>query len=545
MADKSGVYLPGTKAAEEYEIALNRMLESLDERKKPMFDPTFMAIAAGASKPAYSWGETLGNVASSINTEQEKQRKLLQEEAAMRLEIASKGMGMEQQRQRYEAFKRMMGGDGAAPAQPSGGLPAPRRSESLTVEPVTGEAKTYPVPVEGQESVAGGLPTPPGFEGVQGIQVGRPNKSFVDRNTYLSAAMLDPSIGPAQAMEKAQELEKKRYETKEGGVFDISTGMFFPFPKGELVERQIYGEGAGKTYKVDQRTAALLDLYASTNDPKYFEVADRVLRGPTPAGGVSGGVSAGSRGRIPSVSESEVEKEGKKVTAQKTAEASVARGEQLANRAEMGAQNRESANDLISYAKSNPRIFGLLQQPGIAGAIKRAADEGITTGVFTVKLPTATLETYKLSKDDLDALQMASQASARLQAQFRKMERTPGEGSISDMESRMFAALAPLMNDSDVVIRLKSEMLIARANFDEKLYERWVDYSESTGNSYQKFLASKEYKDALSEYRNTLKTLRDSNASLFSKGKRPSAGGVENLQSTNPPGVDRSNKWLR
>lgn len=556
MADKSGVYLPNTEAARAYDEALQQMLESLERRKNPLFDPTLLAIAAGAAKPTQTggYGEMLGNVAASLSAEQERALKEQQQEAATRLEIASRGMGIEQQKQRYDTFRRMMGmpmegAAPAAPAAPSGGLPGPQRAERLTESPFLGEgeAEAYPVPPGGaEETPRGGLPTPPGFEGVQGIQIAPPSKSFIDRNTYLANAMMDPSISPAKAMAEAQKLEKERYETREGGVFDVATGMFYQFPKGELVERQIYGEGGGKTFRVDQKTAELLDRYAATNDPRYYEVADRVLYGPK---GMRGG--AGEPGkRIPSTSESEIEKEAKKTTAQEVAKSSVAKGDQLANRAEMGMQNREAANDLIAYAQSSPRIFGLLQQPGIAGSIKRAAEEGLNTGVFVVRLPASVLETYKLTPDELNALQMASQASAKLQAQFRKMERTPGEGAISDMESRMFAALAPMMNDSAAVIRLKSELLNARADFDEKLYERWVDYSESTGKSYQRFITSPEYKELVGEYRKELQRMRQSNAELFSgrsggSKKRPIATEAETFAPLNQPGVDQNNRWLK
>ena len=223
-----------------------------------------------------------------------------------------------------------------------------------------------------------------------------------------------------------------------------------------------------------------------------------------------------------------VEEEERIAGAKETGKAGAEKATSLANRAELAMPNREAADDLIAYATTNPRIFGLLQQPGIAGAVSRAAEEGIRTGNFSISLPASTLATYNLSKDELNVLQMAAQASMRLQVQFRRMERIAGEGPTSDFETKMFAALAPQMNDSATVVRLKSELLKKRADFDERLYEKWIDFQENTGKSYQKFMTSDAYKSEVSNYRKTLKEIRDQNAELFS-------GRGRQTQSAQPP----------
>jgi len=308
MAEKSGLsYIPGTEASQEYDEAMRMLRESLSARQKPLFDPTFMALAAGASKPTRTggYGEMLGNVAESLMTEQERARTQQQQDIASRMELAKFGMNIEQQRQRGKAFEGLLGAGAPPSAQPNGGLPtAPVSARPPGARPEDGGA----LPARPDVSTAA-PPTnvvqekPPGFEDVEGIQIQPPNPAFVDRLTYLRLAQADPSISPAKAVEMAQELEKKRYETKEGGVIDLAKGIFYPFPKGELVKRQLFGMGEGKTYEVDQRTATLLDKYAATDDPKYEKLVQRIVGGPKAEPG-----KEKKEVRLPSVEAREAEK---------------------------------------------------------------------------------------------------------------------------------------------------------------------------------------------------------------------------------------------
>ncbi len=482
MAEKSGVYLPGTEAAKAYDEALQGMLQSLERRKTPLFDPTLLSIAAGAAKPTQTggYGEMLGNVAQSLYGEQERARKEEEQIAATKLEIASRGLGIEQQRQRERAFNAMMGlgedGQVAAPAgrtAPAGGLPS-----------------------------AGGVSAaPPGFQGVQGIQVSEPSLGFADSRKYLGMARLDPSISPAEAMKNAQEMESKRYQTKEGGVLDLGTGMFYPFPKGELVERQIYGEGEGKTYKVDQRTAALLDLYASTNDPKYFEVANRVLRGPTAPGAQAGE-------RIKSVQEKEAE--------QKETEARVGEVGKEAGKKEAAVDARDqsarmiyaNAEDVKRRLAQSPTYFGIFSRPNIVSAIGNLVNEGFKAGNTSVNLggfeQTILQMMPGIKQEDLNNVMAAAGSLAEIELAYTNLY-LRGGGQITEGERAIVRRIPGTTSSSPQVLKDKMDLMGMRSQYDMDIAQAWRDWKEQNpGKGYNVFERSKEYKELTNGFQDAL-----------------------------------------
>jgi len=517
MADKN-VYLPGTEASKAYDDALRSMLESLERRKEPLFDPTLLAIARGAGKPAAGGiGELFGNIAESLSGEQERARKEEEQIAGIKLDLASRGLGVEQQKQRERAFDKMMGvypTDQGAGRGPTGGLPT------------TGG---------GTQEQTGALPAPAGFQGVQGIQVSEPNKGFADSRKYLGMARLDPTVSPAEAMKQAQEIESKRYQTKEGGVLDLATGMFYPFPKGELVERAIFGEGGGKTYKVDQRTAALLDLYAANNDPRYLDIASRVIGGPKISSDKreepSGVPVSGKRPSMKSESEKRLDEEREKAEIAGQAKFTEKSVENIAKRMQIGNQISSATRDLDAIAKRSPRVFGLLKDEGLAARIAEAAEKGI----LGVKIPSETIAAYKLTKKEIDDLQLAVDAANRMQVFFRKLERDSGEGPTSDIETNMFASLAASPKESPAVVLAKNEMVRERAKFDKDLYKTWVDYRKKNKLPFEDFLASEEYNAVFGAYENRLNTIRQQHAAAFGFSPPANTPAPANKPTETPP----------
>jgi len=68
------------------------------------------------------------------------------------------------------------------------------------------------------------------------------------------------------------------------------------------------------------------------------------------------------------------------------------------------------------------------------------------------------LSTYKLSREDRDALTLYLQGVAKLQVQSRKL--LEGQGSITESEGRLTNELQSLPSDTARVVRIKSEALI-------------------------------------------------------------------------------------
>lgn len=202
-------------------------------------------------------------------------------------------------------------------------------------------------------------------------------------------------------------------------------------------------------------------------------------------------------------------------------------------RASEAAELKQAIDDLASIAKSNPKVFGLLQGPGYVKAIARAVDDGSNS----VKL--GTIAQGKLSKDDLLALQDAANAEARMRNIIRKAARVPGEGATSDLETRMQAALALTTSMSPEIVRIRGEVMRERAMYDEKVFEIWSKFKKEKQGYFQEFVnESKEFKDLKKNYESRLENIRRDNAKFFGgsskapaskaapSGEAPESGGA-------------------
>jgi len=222
-----------------------------------------------------------------------------------------------------------------------------------------------------------------------------------------------------------------------------------------------------------------------------------------------------------------VQEEEQKTTAKARAEAAETKATKLLSAAEAAFPNTEIANDMISYAKSNPNAFGLLAKPGLGNAVMRAIEQGIQANAgnmsFSFSVPASVIKQYKLTQDDIDALNIFGAKTGQLQINSRQLNRTPGEGSTSDFETKLFGSIYAMPSDSARVIVLKSEALKNQAAFDTERAKLWVEKSKKPGYTYNDFMtADKDYAALKSQYQGLLQRLRDENSDLFS-GRAASA----------------------
>jgi hypothetical protein len=139
---------------------------------------------------------------------------------------------------------------------------------------------------------------------------------------------------------------------------------------------------------------------------------------------------------------------------------------------------------------------------------------------------------YKLEGNDLTALQMFMQKSAQLQSRGRQLNRTPGEGAISDYETKLLGGIYALPSDSQRAIILKSDALMLQGKFDEERFKLWVDKRDQPGMTYDKFLVDEDYKNLKSSYRKTLDRVREENMDLLAPKKKKDA--VKPVPETKP-----------
>jgi hypothetical protein len=104
------------------------------------------------------------------------------------------------------------------------------------------------------------------------------------------------------------------------------------------------------------------------------------------------------------------------------------------------------------------------------------------------------------------------------------LNRTPGEGAISDYETKLLGAIYALPTDSQRAVILKSEALKLQSMFDEDRFALWKEKRKQTGYTYDDFTTDKDYKALKTEYKKTLDRVREENLDLLTpKKKAPAA----------------------
>jgi len=110
-----------------------------------------------------------------------------------------------------------------------------------------------------------------------------------------------------------------------------------------------------------------------------------------------------------------------------------------------------------------------------------------------------------------------------LQSRGRQLNRTPGEGSTSDYETKLLGGIYALPSDSQRAIILKSDALIMQGMFDEQRFKLWTQKSKQSGYTYNDFLVDDDYKAIKADYRKTLDRVREENLDLLSPKKKEKA----------------------
>lgn len=496
----------GDPAAQEanrkYQEALDKMLQSLDARKNRLFDPTLLAFAGAMLDPGKtgSFGEALGRAAGAVGESETRMAKEDQDLARMRLELAQAGIGLEAQRARDRAYQEHLGAPqatlgmqpaappaGAPMGAPGAGMPAPGAAPAELPPIAPGEpARTLPV------SPGGAAPTqaPPGFEGVAGIPTMPPDPKFLGRQDYLRAAQRE-GRPIAQALKEAAEVEAKRYDVKEGGVLDRRTGMFFQFPKGELVERQI----GGSTYTVPTQIAAQLDLYQSTNNPKYADLAQQVTQG-------------GVAGPLKSVTERAAEREGAVAEAKGMAESAVKKASEAEGKRATAGAMLFNANRVQQLVQRSPDAFGIFARPGIVAAVGNVVNQGVRAGATSVQLGGFEDSIRALmpgvKQQDLNNVAMAAGAMAEIELAYTVLYMQK-QGAITNSEREIVRRIGGTTSQNAGVLAEKSKLIQLRSQHDINVYDAWRKFQEDNPRkNYNDFERSPAYQNMLKQYDSTI-----------------------------------------
>jgi len=501
---------------EAMNAALLRMRESLDVRKNRLFDPVLMQTAAGFLKPTKtgSFGESLGYAAEGAGTAAERESVFQRENQKLEMELLAKEQELRQQLGGDQLISALMGGPKTT------GAPAPAGGAVTTADGQLRVAGTAsPVDVAS-------LKTPD-----QVLGAARQGRIPITDEVLLLASRVAPKMLPTLTeIRKAQEGEEKNRIERE--KLEQSTTKVTP--RGTRTERDM-------TYAQRKEYQAALDQYFSDGDEqKLLNFYDRKgwleseqIRGRKP---VAKGEAPAPISQAYSASEAKAREEALTTVEKERAKGSEELATKLRLQAEAAFANTNTADDMIGYAKNNPKILQAMNRPGVFGAVARAAEQGIKVGDYSVSLPAKTLLEANLDENDLAALQIFAQKYAELQSRGRQLNRTPGEGAISDYETKLLGSIYALPTDSQRAVILKSEALKLQSMFDEDRFALWKEKRKQTGYTYDDFTTDKDYKALKTEYKKTLDRVREENLDLLTpKKKAPAANAPANAPAPAAP----------
>ena len=583
MSEKTAApsYLPGTdpdivEANRRYQEALDTLTQSLDTRKNRYFDPVMLAMAQGFLAPTQSgsFGESLGNVAGKVGPAEAAAMKEQQDIAQQKLGVATQGLELQRLKSRDAELAKYLGegptagpqaapvagpkagplsgalaGPAAAPeVPPVGPLSAtgPAQTGAVTVQPPPGAIKV----TQNDGTGAGALPEPVktitpqavskgplsagdkpvGFENVEGIQVAPANPNFMSARDYIRLNRFDKTKSPGDLIKEGQEIEQKRYRDKEGGVLDLATGKYYQYPTGKTEQIQLYGYPG--TYNVDARTAAQLSLFAANNDPRYHDLAERVVKGPekrkpegegkpaeggkeTEGGKPAGGGKPAEPARMKSKEELELEQEKKK----KMQEAEVS--SEIEARKDFN-QRRKDADETITTANvfrrfaTDPKakdMFGILNNDKVMSGVATLVRDGIGLPGFTVG--TKSIEDI-MRNAGLNAADQAKYRTFLMYATQMQLQQSKYmKGAVSDFEQKLMANAGITNQDTPDSIRIKADLLTRRAQFDRRVAKAFKE-SKMTADE---FLDSDKYDQMRDKYNEDLSDLASGSKILVAPPK--------------------------
>jgi hypothetical protein len=508
------------EANRRYQDALAKLTSSLDSRKNRFFDPTMLAMAEGFLSPTQTggFGESLGKVAGKLGPAEAAALKEEQELAQQKLAVAGQGIELQRMKARDAELSKYLNPTPAGPvagplagavAGPQAGPLSAPPAEGVEVTPLGALSQAAPL-AEGPKVVGtpqGALAAlesnkPPGFEGVQGVQVMPPNPDFMTARDYVRLNRTNRSKSAADLIKEGQEINAKRYRDREGGVQDLATGMFYQFPTGKTEEIQIYGYPG--THSVDARTAARLSLLAANNDPEYHDLAKRVMEGPRKKSDTKDDGTTPPTQRK-SKQDLAVEQKEAETRAGKLGEEGAKKEAAVSETASTARRVFGNATRVADLVNQSPTYFGIFARPGITAAIGNLVKEGIQTPSGTLNIAGFENSMRQMmpgvTQKDLDNVTKAATELAELELAFTRLYLAQ-QGAVTEGERKIVRAIPGTTSSSPEVLRTRMELLKSRSQYDIDVadaFRQWQD--KNPGRSYLEFERKSDlYKDIKKDF---------------------------------------------
>jgi hypothetical protein len=179
------------------------------------------------------------------------------------------------------------------------------------------------------------------------------------------------------------------------------------------------------------------------------------------------------------------------------------------------AERKTSAERVIELVKQYPKAVGILAQPGTSNALMTIARDGINTpqgavGIKTIEDALA-LTMPGTSPELISARKEIAQNLARGALEASKLSQ--GQGSVSDFERSMFEKIAGSLADTPDLLIKRQQMLIARAELDQKLGKMArKDKVPGKPFDYEAFKLRDDVSNLVDQYEEQLRGILGSNA---------------------------------
>lgn len=480
----SGESPEAIEANRQYQEAMRKLTESLDNRKNQFIDPVWAAAAKGflTPKSTGSFFESLGQVGENVSKAQAEQRKQEQDILQQKVGLAGQGVELQRMRERDADVSKWLNPE-PKPSAPAGGLPAAAPPKPGALSGTQPPAALPSAPPAATKGALASLEQPEEDDG--GVQIFPPNPSY--GMTQKDYVRLNRGSGKplGELLKEGSEMERKSLEVKESGTTNLAKGKFYP-SKLNLIDTPIYGEGYdGKTFKIPEGAAMeLTALMRQGNEAAYKKLADKYTKG------------FATDGKPVSVEERALQ--GKKTEKLQEAEVS----QEIEDRKNF-VQKARDAQDTITTATifrrfaEDPdakKMTGILNDNKISSGLATLIKEGIGIPGFTVG--TKAIEDVMRNANLTDAQQAKYRTFLMYTVQMQLLQSKYMKGAISDFEQRLMANAGITAQDTPESIRMKADLMTRRGQFDRKAAKAFKASKMTAGD----FLDSDEYSQMRDKY---------------------------------------------
>lgn len=490
--------------------AIERMIASRDRRTSMPFDPVLMAMSAGFLRPTKtgSFGESMGYAAELGAGAAEKEYAQRQADAKLELELQQKLLESAQKQAGSEMLRGFMPGAPSLPGAPV----APPAAPAAGAPPAIGAPMAAPP--------GPALGAPPAAPPVQMAQA--PTVGGVRRVTAADIIRAR-QMGDPDTIKTLETIYNKQLEEEKLGVQE--RGLEFTIPGTRRVIKNVPISEQREALSVYQRSM-------QSGDPQsYFRYL--VDKGWMEAE-FEEAVPGGPRKLLPPPTP-EQEEFGKK-RAGELAQADVkARGDLMS--AARAASGVIRDTDQVIRLASDPETkgaFGQLADKGVVNALGILVREGIATPRGSIGIPAIeeALRTAGKKQPEIDAAKFALQPITNMELNFTRIFLSGG-GAITEGERALVRRLPPSLSDSPTVAIAKSEMLKARALFDQERAKIFRDWERrNPRKSFDDFMDDPTFKRLEEQYDQQLYKIQDTYFPSKPAAGRGTTGGMGPLESS-------------